>query len=230
MVPSLQPSRLHGNIGKSSSYNTEKDQKEGSSPNRCVSWRGREVDLNPTKAKKHIPLNYSYSMVHAEQRSVRRWCQREICSESIEWFTEDHAFLRSYNLAPVSKLSLFLSLSVYRRSIFLTGEGGREWVGEEPKHSPRESIVPYKSFKNLWICLSLQSGLHYTYNYWWNRHAVRRVPIERNQRSNPLWLNWDRIQRESWRMGPYGVDCNLTLCPLQSRLQHIYHGQPYRRH
>ncbi len=31
-------------------------------------------------------------------------------------------------------------------------------------------------------------------------------------------------------MGPYaGVDYNLTLCPLQSRLQHIYHGQPYAR-
>jgi hypothetical protein len=26
-------------------------------------------------------------------------------------------------------------------------------------------------------------------------------------------------------MGPYaGVDYNLTLCPLQKRLQHIYHG------
>ena len=31
-------------------------------------------------------------------------------------------------------------------------------------------------------------------------------------------------------MGPCaGVDYNLTLCPLQSRLQHIYHGQPYAR-
>ena len=30
-------------------------------------------------------------------------------------------------------------------------------------------------------------------------------------------------------MGPYaGVDYNLTLCPLQSRLlQHMYHRQPY---
>jgi hypothetical protein len=29
-------------------------------------------------------------------------------------------------------------------------------------------------------------------------------------------------------MGPYaGVDYNLTFCPLQSRLQHIYHGQLY---
>jgi hypothetical protein len=28
-------------------------------------------------------------------------------------------------------------------------------------------------------------------------------------------------------MGPYaGFDFNLTLCPLMSRLQHIYHGQP----
>ncbi len=24
-----------------------------------------------------------------------------------------------------------------------------------------------------------------------------------------------------------GVDYNLALCPLQSRLQNIYHGQPY---
>jgi hypothetical protein len=31
-------------------------------------------------------------------------------------------------------------------------------------------------------------------------------------------------------MGPYaGVDYNLTLCPLQSRLQHIYYVQPYAR-
>jgi hypothetical protein len=31
-------------------------------------------------------------------------------------------------------------------------------------------------------------------------------------------------------MGTYtGINYNLTLCPLQSRLQHIYHGQPYAR-
>ncbi len=29
-------------------------------------------------------------------------------------------------------------------------------------------------------------------------------------------------------LGPYAVvDCNLTLCRRQSRLQHIYHGKPY---
>jgi hypothetical protein len=39
-----------------------------------------------------------------------------------------------------------------------------------------------------------------------------------------------RIQRKTWCMGPYaGVDYNLTLCPLQSQLQRIYHGQPYAR-
>jgi hypothetical protein len=39
-----------------------------------------------------------------------------------------------------------------------------------------------------------------------------------------------RIQRKTCCMGPYaGVDFNLTICPLQSRLQQIYHGQPYAR-
>jgi hypothetical protein len=42
-----------------------------------------------------------------------------------------------------------------------------------------------------------------------------------------------RIQRKTWcmeRLEPYtGVDYNLTLCSLQSRLQHNYHGQPYAR-
>ncbi len=38
---------------------------------------------------------------------------------------------------------------------------------------------------------------------------------------------WGRIQR---KIGPHaGVDSNLPLFRLQSRLQHIYHGQPYAR-
>jgi hypothetical protein len=37
-----------------------------------------------------------------------------------------------------------------------------------------------------------------------------------------------RIQRKTWCMVPYaGVDYNLTLCLPHSRLQHIYHVQPY---
>ncbi len=41
----------------------------------------------------------------------------------------------------------------------------------------------------------------------------------------------DRIQRKAWCMGPYCIPCwhNLTLGRLQSRLQHIYHGQSYAR-
>jgi hypothetical protein len=35
-----------------------------------------------------------------------------------------------------------------------------------------------------------------------------------------VWLVWDPSA---------GVDYNLTLCPLQGRLQHIYRGQPYAR-
>jgi hypothetical protein len=41
--------------------------------------------------------------------------------------------------------------------------------------------------------------------------------------------------KKSMLHGPYityiyaGGDYNLTLCPLQSRLQHIYHAQPYAR-
>jgi hypothetical protein len=35
------------------------------------------------------------------------------------------------------------------------------------------------------------------------------------------------IQRETWYIGPCaGVDYNLTLCRLQSRLQHMYTGNP----
>jgi hypothetical protein len=38
------------------------------------------------------------------------------------------------------------------------------------------------------------------------------------------------MQRKTWCIGPYtGGDFNLTLCPLQSRLKHIYHGHPYAR-
>ncbi len=52
-------------------------------------------------------------------------------------------------------------------------------------------------------------------------------PIERDTSSRGLCR--DCIQREMWCiMGPYaGVDYNLTLCRLQSRLQKIYHMQPY---
>ncbi len=69
--------------------------------------------------------------------------------ESIEWFIENQAFLRSYDSAPrppplpspslVSKLSLFLSLSVCRRSGEVgSGRGG----GLEAKAYDREKTWP----------------------------------------------------------------------------------------
>jgi hypothetical protein len=37
-------------------------------------------------------------------------------------------------------------------------------------------------------------------------------------------------KEKQWFMEPYvGVNHNLTVCRLQSRLKHIYHGQPHAR-
>jgi hypothetical protein len=51
--------------------------------------------------------------------------------------------------------------------------------------------------------------------------AAAQVALQRpNPKKNIVWRVWD----------PYaGVDYNLTLCPLQGRLQHIYHGKHYAR-
>ncbi len=40
-------------------------------------------------------------------------------------------------------------------------------------------------------------------------------------------MPWGRIQRKTWCMGLWGPMPELTITSLQSRLQHIYHGQPY---
>ncbi len=76
-----------------------------------------------------------------------------VSPESIEGFIENQAFLLSFDLAPpppasplpVSKLSLFISLPVCRRSSLLTGEGVGE---EEPNHTTARKpdflkIIPY---------------------------------------------------------------------------------------
>ncbi len=55
--------------------------------------------------------------------------------ESMEWFIEDQVLSLSFDLAspppssPLSKLSLFLSLPMHRRSSFLEGRGGRRGGG-----------------------------------------------------------------------------------------------------
>ncbi len=54
----------------------------------------------------------------------------------------------------------------------------------------------------------------------------RTIVLSRNLSS----MHRGRIQRKTWCVGPCaGVHYNLTLCTLQSRLRHIYHGQPYAR-
>ncbi len=70
--------------------------------------------------------------------SLRKAFIEHTTRDFIEWFIENQAFLRTYALAPprpppppspLSKLSLFLSLPVCRRSSLLTERGGG--VGEE---------------------------------------------------------------------------------------------------
>jgi hypothetical protein len=60
--------------------------------------------------------------------------------------------------SPVSKLSLFLSLPVCRRSSLLTGDGGRgqalsRIIGQQ------ESLALYKSFKTLWLHMRITDKL-----------------------------------------------------------------------
>jgi hypothetical protein len=78
----------------------------------------------------------------------------------------------SWLLAPppslVSKLSLFLSLPVCRRSSLLTGDGGvGKGVGEEPNHTTARSLVLLKSFSSLVEGLDKQvhltTNVHYKY-------------------------------------------------------------------
>ncbi len=55
-----------------------------------------------------------------------------------------------------------------------------------------------------------------------------RLELEEVHPRSALRVARDCIQRETWCMGQYaGFNYNLTLCRLKSRLQHIYHGEPY---
>jgi hypothetical protein len=72
-------------------------------------------------------------------------------------------FLLSFELVPpplpslVSKLSIFLSLCVCRRSCLLTGEGGggaRSYDGENSCSSINHSIL-----FAVWPCLTVEAGL-----------------------------------------------------------------------
>ncbi len=77
--------------------------------------------------------------------------------ENIEWFIENQAFSRSFDLAPphplppfpVSKLSLFLTLPVYCPSSLLMGEG----FGRSQIIRPLVGLFLYKSFNTIWVKL-----------------------------------------------------------------------------
>jgi hypothetical protein len=84
-----------------------------------------------------------------------------ICAgtESMEWFLEDQAFSRSYDLAPppsppptpsLVSMFLFLSFRVCRRPSLLTGEGWRGWRRSQIIRR-RENLVFYKSFKTEYV-------------------------------------------------------------------------------
>ncbi len=116
-------------------------------------WVGRNVVLYtfPT------PLHTAQIWSRQTQQCIRVlicWMKRMRVgggglAESIEWFIEDQALLRSYDQAPhppphpstspISKLSLLLSLSVCRRSSLLTKGGGG---GRGAKSYDREKAWP----------------------------------------------------------------------------------------
>ncbi len=65
-------------------------------------------------------------------------------SECVEWFIEDQALNHPLPPPPVSKLSLFLSLPICRRSSLLTGEGGGGGGAGVKSYDRWESLVFYK--------------------------------------------------------------------------------------
>jgi hypothetical protein len=90
------------------------------------------------------------------------------------------------------------------------GEGGRG------VHAfPLSIYLPSRA--KLWCTLQLRGQIHC---YYFSSTVFCLCVGERT-----TVLYW--IQRKTWFYA--GIDYNLTLCPLQSRLQHVYHGQPYAR-
>jgi hypothetical protein len=82
----------------------------------------------------------------------------------------------SHTTSPVSKLSLFLSLPVCRRSSLLTEKGGR---GRSQIMGRRESLVLYKSFNTLWVPLrvpqSCQTNTRSDYTSRYILHSCRAL-------------------------------------------------------
>ncbi len=94
------------------------------------------------------------------------------CADSIEWFIEDQAFLRSYDSAPFPPSTLpfssarCLSFSVLMRIAGRAywrerGDGGRGWARSQIIRS-RKSLALYKSFNTLCLCVYQASLSHFS--------------------------------------------------------------------
>ncbi len=64
----------------------------------------------------------------------------------------------------------------------------------------------------------------------WSNGRMYEIRTYHTRIEGPVTLRPNPKKNMVYCTGPYaGVDYNLTLCPLQNRLQHIYHGQPYAK-
>jgi hypothetical protein len=95
--------------------------------------------------------------------------------------------LFNLHMVSVSKLPLFLSLPVCRR----TGEGaGGKGVGVEPNHGPQECVALYNSFHTRWLLLNNPSKLHHF--TMWNLLYLERTNLTASQRTarkpGPLYV------------------------------------------
>jgi len=87
-----------------------------------------------------------------------------------------------------------------------------------------------RTIKHLYPTFSTQYQHHKSNKVYVNLNVLMVMYIDNSKHTCCTYMYRGRIQRKTWWMGPYaGVDFNLTICPLQSRLQHFYHGQLYAR-
>ncbi len=111
----------------------------------------RKLYSKKGRMTKQLGLIFGFVFCHHKVNHWYTWRRETI---DIEWFTEEQAFWTSYNLAPspphpVSNLSLFLSLSVLRRSSLLSGERRGGCGGGAKIIRRRENLVLYKSINTL---------------------------------------------------------------------------------
>jgi hypothetical protein len=89
----------------------------------------------------------TFPPLHVPSLHILKYSHRQLVAESIEWFIEDQAFLRSHDSAPRHPPLPLTSVSCLSFSVFLCvavqacgrGDVG---VGEEPNHSTARKPGP----------------------------------------------------------------------------------------